>query len=121
MNGFITLVIHSCSLYSSFPTVALAFLTNMSEKHKCTSPSAISTEGKIDLIGRLEKGEQIVDMWRNVRPAHSSVRTICDVCTVTDSAKSGARVFVYQDYHSPIGMNCTINYGCESLTLFIAL
>jgi hypothetical protein len=87
----------------SFPTAALAFLTNMNEKHKCTPPSAIqvqnqweaiSTEEKIDLISRLEKGEQIVDIWHNVIPTHN-VRTIRDnIDTVTESAKSGTRVFV---------------------------
>ena len=76
----------------------------MSEKHKCTSPSAIqvknqceeiSTEEKTALISRLEKGEQIVDIWHNVSLAHSSVHTICDnVDSVTESAKSGTKVFV---------------------------
>jgi len=27
--------------------------------------------------------------------------------------------FVQQDYHSPIGINCTKNCGCESLTFFL--
>ena len=76
----------------------------MSEKHKCTSPSAIqvknqwgaiSTEDKINLISQLEKGKQIVDKWCNVRPAYSSVHTVRDnVDTVTESAESGDRVFV---------------------------
>ena len=39
---------------------------------------ASSIEGKLDVISRLEKGERIVDKWRNVRLAHSSVRTIGD-------------------------------------------
>ena len=37
-----------------------------------------SIEEKLDVISRLEKGERIVDKWRNVRLAHSSVRTIGD-------------------------------------------
>jgi len=46
--------------------MALAFLTNMSEKRKSTSPSTfqvknwrmtISIEKKLDVIGRREKGE----------------------------------------------------------------
>jgi hypothetical protein len=39
---------------------------------------ASSIEEKLDVISRLEKGERIVDKWRNVRFAHSSVRTIGD-------------------------------------------
>ena len=34
---------------------------------------------------------------------------------IKESAKSGNKVFVYQDYHSPIGMNHTKNYKCESI------
>jgi hypothetical protein len=63
-------------------STALAFLTNMSEKHKSASPSAIqvknrqktvSIEEKLDVISRLEKSEQSVDICRNVRLAHSSI------------------------------------------------
>jgi len=48
------------------PSIALAFVTKMSEKHKSTSPSAIqmktwwkkfSIEEKLDIISRLEKAE----------------------------------------------------------------
>jgi len=28
-------------------------------------------------------------------------------------------LFVQQDYHSPIGINSTKNYGCESLTFLL--
>jgi hypothetical protein len=47
-------------------STALAFLTNMSEKHKSTSPSAIlvtnrqktmGTEEKLDILSQPEKGE----------------------------------------------------------------
>ena len=64
-------------------STALAFLTNMSENCQSTSPSplpvknhwkTISIEEKLDVISSLEIGEQIVDMWHNVRLAHSSVQ-----------------------------------------------
>ena len=51
-------------------STALGFLTNMSEEHISTSPSAtqvknwqktVSTEEKLYVINRLEKGEQTVD------------------------------------------------------------
>jgi len=43
----------------------------------------------------LVKGEQIVDIWSNVRFAHSSVHTIRDNADrITESAKSGPEVFV---------------------------
>ena len=68
-------------------STALAFLTNISEKHKFTIPSAIQkknwwktigNEEKSDVISQPEKDEQIVDICRNVRLAHSSIHTICD-------------------------------------------
>jgi len=29
------------------------------------------------------------------------------------------RLYVYQDYHSPIRMNCTRNCGCKPLTFLL--
>jgi hypothetical protein len=55
----------------------LAFVTKMSEKVGCISPSAIYEE-KLDVTRQLEKGERIVDICHNVRFAHSSVYTIRD-------------------------------------------
>ena len=44
------------------------------------------------------------------------VHTIHDnAAKITESAKYGTKVYVQQDYHSAVGMKCTINYGCESL------
>jgi hypothetical protein len=43
----------------------------MSEKCKSTSPSAVRVQ--LDVMGRLEKGEQIVDICHNVRFANISV------------------------------------------------
>jgi hypothetical protein len=76
----------------------------MSEKRESASPSAIQVqnrrktigiEGKLHVINRLERGERIVDICRNVRLAHSSVHTICDNADRSkESAKSGNEVFV---------------------------
>jgi lipopolysaccharide biosynthesis regulator YciM len=55
-----------------FPSSVLAFVTNMSEKHKCVLPSAIEMKNwsktidiavKLDMLSQLEKGEQIVDIY----------------------------------------------------------
>jgi IS30 family transposase len=76
----------------------------MSKKRKSASPSAIqvkncrktiSIEEKLDIISRLEKGEWIVDIYRNVTLAHSSIHTIRENADrIKESAKSGAKVFV---------------------------
>jgi hypothetical protein len=56
---------------------------------------AVSTEEKLDIICQVGKGEQIVDISRNVRFAYSRVRTICDNADrVPESANWGAKVFV---------------------------
>ena len=55
----------------------------------------IGIEEKLDVISCLEKGEQIVDIWSNVRFTHSSVCTVPDNADrITESAKSGPKVFV---------------------------
>jgi len=38
---------------------------------------------------------------------------------ITESAKSRTKVFVYQDYYSPIRINGTKNYGRESLPFLL--
>jgi len=54
----------------------------------------------------------MVDISRNVKLTLSSVRTICDsVDRSKKSAKSGTKVFVWVDYHSPFGMTCATNCG----------
>jgi hypothetical protein len=64
------------------------------------------------------KGERNVNIWQNDTVTHSSIRTICDNADrVTESVKSGPKVFVQHVYHCPIRMNHTKNYGCESLTI----
>ena len=72
---------------SVFSSTALAFLTNISEKHKSTSPSAIrvknqwqpiSTEEKLDTWSRLENCEWTVDKCRYVTLTYSSVHIIRD-------------------------------------------
>jgi hypothetical protein len=94
-------------------STALAFLTNISEKHKFTTPSAIQKENqwktigneeKSDVISQREKDEQIVDVCRNVRLSYSSTRTICDNAEgIKDSAKC-SNTFKYQQ--SEIGSVC---------------
>ena len=80
----------------------------------------IGIEEKLDIISRLEKGEQIFDKCHNVRLAHSNIHTIHNkVDRITDCAKSRTKVSVYQVYHSPIGMTRTKNYGCESLVFLL--
>ena len=87
-----------------YPSTALAFVTNIIEKHKCTSSSviqvkkqtnAISIEEKWDVINQLEKGEKIVVICHNVRLTHISIYTICDNADrITESGKTGTKVFV---------------------------
>jgi len=82
----------------------LAFVATMSDKCKSTSPSAIQVknwwktigiEEKLDVISRLEKGEQIVHICHNVRCPYRSVHTIGDNANrITESGKSGTKVFV---------------------------
>jgi hypothetical protein len=86
------------------PSTALVFVTKISEKHTSTSPSAIhmknwwkkfSTEEKLDIISCLQKAEQIADIGCNVTFGHCSICTIHDNAdTITESAKSGTKVFV---------------------------
>jgi hypothetical protein len=81
----------------------LAFVNKVSVKHKSASPSTIqvkiwqktiSLEEKLDVISRLEKGEQIVDIFYNVRHAHGSMCTVLDNSDIfVESAKSGTEVF----------------------------
>ena len=76
----------------------------MSEKHKSTlhsaiqvqnQPKRVSTEEKLDVIGQLEKVNEIVDICCNVRFAHISIHTIRDnVDRIRESAKSGTKVLV---------------------------
>ena len=70
---------HAAHVVSS---TALAFLKNLSEKHKSTSPALIQVkswwqtvgiEEKLDVISLLEKGEWIVDICHNVTFAHMSL------------------------------------------------
>jgi len=50
---------------------------------------------ELDVISQLDKGERIVDICRKVRFANISLRTLCDNGDrITESAKSGTKVFV---------------------------
>jgi hypothetical protein len=102
---------------------------NISEKRKSTSPSAmqvknqqqiLSIEEQLDVISRLEKGEQIGYICHNVRLVHGNVHTVCENADkIAESAKSGTEVFVQQDYHNPIGIIGTKYCGCESCTFLL--
>jgi len=73
-----------------------------------------SVQEKLDRISQFEKGEKIVDIWCNVRLAHSH--------TIHDNAdrikESGTEVFVCAA-GSPIAMNCTKNRAHEPLTFLL--
>jgi len=102
----------------------------MNDKHKSASPYAMqvknwqkttSIEEKLDLISRLEKDEWIFDTSHDVRCTDIHVHTIRDNADrITESAKSGTKCFfAQQNYHSPIRINSTKNYGYESLTFLL--
>jgi hypothetical protein len=55
----------------------------------------ISTAEKLDVISQPEKGERIVDICHNIKFAYSSISEIRENADrITDSAKSGTKVFV---------------------------
>lgn len=93
------LTAHLVSSYTS-----LAFLKNLSEKRKSTSPAVIQVkirwktmgiEEKLDVISLLEKGEWIVDLCHNVTFAHMSLPSFHhNADRIPESAKSGTKVFV---------------------------
>jgi hypothetical protein len=52
---------------------------------------------------RRVEGKQIIDICHNVTLAHGIVHKIRDNADrIKESAQSGTKVFVWQDYHSPI-------------------
>jgi hypothetical protein len=52
-------------------------------------------EEKLDIMSKLDRGEQIVDVWCNVRLAYNSVLTIHgNADRIKECAKSGTKVFV---------------------------
>jgi hypothetical protein len=86
------------------PSTALAFLTNMSEKCKSTSSSAIQVktrgktigiEEKLDVISRLKKVNKLLTYAVMLKLAYSSIHKIRDNADrFKESAKSGTKVFV---------------------------
>ena len=69
------------------PSMSLALVSKMYDIHKSTSPGEIqlkslrkpiNIEEKLNVINQHEKSEQVVDVCRNVRLAHSSLSTIRD-------------------------------------------
>jgi hypothetical protein len=80
----------------------------------------IVIEGKLRRNKPTQKKVNVLLACCNVRLADSSVCTICDNANkITESVKSGTKVFVYQDYHSPIAMNHTKNFGYKSLMFLL--
>jgi hypothetical protein len=73
-----------------YASTALAFITNMGDKHVSTSPTAIQSvkeiniEEKLDVLGRLANGEQSADTCHNVGLPHTSV---CKICNNADRIK----------------------------------
>lgn len=77
----------------------MGFVTKMSEEHIFPSPNAIhlkrSIEEKLDVASRLDKGERIVDTYRNVRFAHKCVHTAQGNADRTaENAKSGPKILL---------------------------
>jgi hypothetical protein len=80
---------------------SICFFTNVNEKCKSISHGGIqvknrrktiSIEEKLEVISRLEKGEQIADICCNVRIAYSSIHIVCDDADkIKESTKSGIK------------------------------
>jgi hypothetical protein len=93
-------------------STALAFLNNMSEKRKSGLPCAIQAKNRRQAVGNEEmlpvimlrdKRKGIVDICPNVKLAHCIVHKIRDNAQrIKESAKSGTKQFVWQDYHSSL-------------------
>jgi hypothetical protein len=87
-----------------FSSTGLAFLTNMSEKRKSTSPRVIQVKNrrktigidkKLSVIVRREKGGRIVYICRNVTFVHVIVHKVGDIADrIKESAQSRTEVFV---------------------------
>jgi len=118
---------HMAHVVSSSTT--LAFLTNMNDKHKFVSPSAIqvknqprtiSIEEKLDVTIWLEKGEQIVDICHNVRLIQSCACTNNYNERIKESPKSETKVFVCVARLPRSFQNepCQ-NHGYQSLTFLL--
>ena len=88
--------------------MALAFLANMNEKCKSTSPSAIQVKNQwktICIEQKVEKGEQIIVICYNVRLTHSSIHTICDnVDVIKEGAKCWDNIKCQQSETGSIGL-----------------
>jgi hypothetical protein len=115
---------HAAHVVSS--RTASDFLTNMSEEHKSTSPSAtqvknrqktISIEEKLSVINQ---HENVNELLMYIVPLHSLiVAYIQFVIMLIELKTSGKNVFVQQAYHSLIRMNHAKSYRCESLTFLL--
>jgi hypothetical protein len=94
----------------------------MGDKRKSGSPSVIQAKNlqktvsiaeKLDVISQFEKGEEIVDIWCNVRLAHS----VCTVCDNGDRIKDGTKCLEdIKCQNSKIGSVCL----CSKTTTFLS-
>jgi len=96
---------HVAYLVSS--AMALAFLANMNENCKSTSPYAIQVKNQWKTIGieqKVEKGEQIIVICYIVRLTHSSIHTICDnFDRIKESAKCWDNIKCQQSETGSVG------------------
>jgi hypothetical protein len=80
----------------------------------------ISIDEKLNVISQLETGELIVDIFCDVRLAHSSVRTIHDNADrIKESAKSGTKEFVWVPRLPQFYQDEPCQNLCESLTVLL--
>jgi hypothetical protein len=105
-------------------STALTLLTNMNEKHNSTTPSplqvknqqkTIGIEEKLDVITQSARGEQIAELCLML--GSLIVVYIQFVIMLVELQKMLTQELkcLLQGYPSPIRMNHTINYRCESI------
>jgi len=91
-----------------FSATALAFLANMNEKCKSTSPSAIQVKNWWKTIGieeKFKKSEQIIGICYNVRFTVSSICTVCgNVNRIKESAKCWDNIKCQQSETERVGL-----------------
>jgi hypothetical protein len=99
----------------------MALLSNMSEKLKPASSSEIQVKNQRKTVS-IEEKLVIVNQFKKVNKLFPYALTLdslivayiqCVIMLVglKESSKSGTEVFVWQDCHSPIGMNHAKNCG----------
>jgi hypothetical protein len=117
---------YNCENHLVSSSTALAFLTNISEKRKSVSPSAIQvknrrktigTEEKFDVMCRLEKCERIVDLCRNL---DSLILAYIQFLIMLIELKKVLSVWLCSKTTTVLSeWTAPKNYGCESLTFLL--